>query len=74
LWHIVAAYGLFMIICFVAIALNLFTDWMVWFGTPAYITSVGRILEYLIFAADVMCFVIYVIKEASLLIYQIVQQ
>jgi hypothetical protein len=73
-WHVLAACALFIVLCFGAIGLNLFTRWMVHLGMPVYITSVGSLLECLIFTTDVLCFVVYVIKEAALLIHQIMRQ
>jgi hypothetical protein len=64
---------LFVVICFGAIGLNLFTEWMSSIGMPAYITYAGSLLGYLVFTADVVCFVVFVIKEALVLIRQIVQ-
>ena len=42
-------------------------------GMPAYIIYAGSLLAYLVFTADVVCFVVFVIKEALVLIRQIVQ-
>ncbi len=39
---------------------------------PAYITIAGSLLEYFVFTVDVVCFVVFVIKEALVLIRQIV--
>jgi hypothetical protein len=53
--------------------INLFTEWMSSIGMPDYITYAGSLLGYLVFTADVVCFVVFVIKEALVLIRQIVQ-
>jgi hypothetical protein len=42
-------------------------------GMPVYITYAGSLLEYLVFTADVLCFVVFVLKEAIVLIRQIIQ-
>lgn len=71
-WHILVACVLFVAVCFGAIGLNLFTRWMSGLGMPVYITYAGSLLEYFVFTIDVLCFVVFVIKEAVVLIRQIV--
>jgi hypothetical protein len=39
---------------------------------PIYITYAGSVLEYLVFTADVLCFIVFVVKETIVLIYQII--
>jgi len=73
-WHVLAACVLFVAICFGAIGLNLFTQWMSSIGMPIYITYAGSVLEYLVFTADVICFIVFVVKEAIVLICQIIQR
>jgi hypothetical protein len=73
-WRVLAGCVLFVIICLGAIGLNLFTVWMNSIGMPIYITSAGGLLEYFVFTADVVCFVVFVIKEAIVLIRQIIQR
>jgi hypothetical protein len=72
-WHILAACALFVAICFGAIGLNLFTEWMSSIGMPTYITTAGSLLAYFVFTIDVVCFVVFVVKEALVMIRQIVQ-
>jgi len=72
-WHVLAGSVLFAIVCFGAIGLQLFTQWMNSIGMPVYITYAGSLLEYLVFTADVLCFVVFVLKEAIVLIRQIIQ-
>ena len=72
-WHVLAGCVLFAIVCFGAIGLQLFTQWMNSIGMPVYITYAGSLLEYLVFTADVLCFVVFVLKEAIVLIRQIIQ-
>ena len=43
-------------------------------GMPIYITYAGSVLEYLVFTADVICFIVFVVKEAIVLICQIIQR
>ena len=45
---------------------------MVSIGMPAYITYAGSLLEYFVFTVDIVCFVVFVLKEAIVLIRQIV--
>lgn len=73
-WHVLAGCILFVIICFGAIGLYLFTEWMISIGMPIYITYAGNLLTYLVFTADVVCFVVFVLKEAIVLIRQIIRK
>jgi hypothetical protein len=73
-WHVLAGCVLFVTVCFGAIGLDVFTGWMNSIGMPIYITYAGSLLEYFVFTVDVVCFVVFVLKEAVLLIRQILQR
>ena len=73
-WHILADCALFVVVSFGAIGLNLFTRWRESIGMPTYITYGGELLAYLVFTIDVVCFVVFVIKEAVVLVRQIIHR
>ena len=55
-WHVLAACVLFVAICFGAIGLNLFTEWMSSIGMPIYITRLiplSQVGQYLGLAGQI---------------------
>ena len=73
-WRVLVACVVFGVICFGAIGLHFFTNWMTFIGMPVYITYAGNVLAYFLFTADVVCFVVFVIKESVVLIYRIIRE
>ncbi len=65
---------LFVVVCFGAIGLALFTRWMESISMPVYITYGGELLAYLMFTLDVICFVVFVVKEAGVLIRRVINE
>jgi hypothetical protein len=72
-WHILAGTVLFVTVCLGAIGLNFVTRWMESIAIPIYITLGSELLAYLVFIVDVICFVVFVIKEAMVLVRQIIR-
>jgi hypothetical protein len=73
-WHILAGSVLFVVVCFAVIGLSLFTRWTGSIGIPIYITHGGELLAYFVFTIDVICFVVFVIKEAVVLVRRIIAE
>jgi hypothetical protein len=69
--HIFVGTLLFICVCLAAVVLHFFVDWISKLGVPVYITYPAGFLEYLIFALDFACFVVFCIAEAYALVREI---
>jgi hypothetical protein len=57
--HICIASVLFILMLLVGATIHLFVSWMTTMGAPQHITYPAGFLEYLVFALDFICFVVF---------------
>lgn len=72
-FHIVAAVLLFCLIGGAAAALDYYTRLLEQFGISPLIVRATQLVEYFVFLVDLLCFVIYIAREAWLLIRDILR-
>ena len=62
--HIVIGTGLFMVVGAAAVVLKLFIDQMIIFNMPEIIIDASHVVTYMIYFIDVLCFSVFLVKEA----------
>lgn len=71
-WHIVIGALLFAAVAGVATLVWLATVWLETLGVPYHISLASRVVTELLFASDVLCFVVFIIGETIRLLRLIV--
>jgi|GEM_PF-2733569 len=69
--HIIAAVGLFALIGGAAALLNFYTRFLEQAGMSPLIIRAIHLTEYVLFGADLLCFLVYVAREVWLLLREI---
>ena len=69
--HVIAAAALFALIGGAAALLNAYTHLLERFGMSPHIIQAIHLTEYVLFAADMLCFSVYVAREVWLLLREI---
>jgi hypothetical protein len=72
-WHVVAAVGLFALIAGAAALLNMYTRLLERSGMSPLIIQAIHLTEYVLFAADLLCFLVYVGAEVWVLLRHILR-
>ena len=67
-FHTIAATALFALVGAAAALLHYYTEALAQFHMPALVLEAIKWTEYLLFAIDLLCFIIYVLRETWLLI------
>jgi hypothetical protein len=72
-FHVIAGAVLFALIGGAATLLNIYTHLLERAGMSALILQAVHLTEYVLFAADLVCFLIYVAREVYLLLREILR-
>jgi len=67
-FHIGVGTLLFILVSLAAVLLHLFIDWLAYIKMPIYIIYPCGLLEYFVFALDFVCYIVYCIAEAHMLL------
>ena len=64
--HTVVGIVLFCIVGSAAVLLHLFNEWLEHTGISEYIRTVMHAFEFLVFAVDAVCFVVFIIRQGAI--------